>query len=171
MGPSDARSAATESVAQATAAAFGHPVVIDADTTPTVQVSALPDGTEQMVQNTLPVRVKTAGGWTPTDTDLVQSAGFLEPKATTAKVQFGSGGNDTLNQQVRLVVGDTTTPVAVASDASIASVVTGPFLIGSSYVGSTDQYQWTGLIADPTVFRGVASASQIDNLYYQSPPQ
>jgi hypothetical protein len=54
--PVDAPSAATSQSASTIAVRFGHPVAVDAETTPTTQVSALPDGTMQLVTDALPVR-------------------------------------------------------------------------------------------------------------------
>jgi len=75
----------------------GKPVVVDADTTPTTEVSALPDGTMQMVQSTVPVRVKSGSGWVPIDESLAtDSNGGLAPKAADVPVEFGAGGSDVL---------------------------------------------------------------------------
>jgi len=101
----DAHSAATESVASQVAVRFGHPVVIDSKTTPTEQVSALPDGTYQLVENTVPVRVKTPTGWTPLDTNLTTASdGLLAPKAADTPVEFGAGG-DTVLARIRTKTG------------------------------------------------------------------
>ncbi len=93
----DAQSASSESAASAVALRFGHPVVVDADTTSTTQVSALPDGTMQMVQSTVPVRVKSGSGWVPLDVTLARdSAGYIAPKAADVPVVFGAGGTSVL---------------------------------------------------------------------------
>jgi hypothetical protein len=77
--------------------AFGHSVLVSSDTTPTEQTSALPDGTLQLVEDTVPVRVQTSSGWTAVDTDLTSSDdGFLAPTATDTPVEFSAGGSSVL---------------------------------------------------------------------------
>lgn len=101
----DARSASTEHAASVTASRFNHSVVVDSLTTPTEQVSALPDGTFQLVENTVPVRVKTSTGWTPLDPNLTtDSDGLLAPKAADTPVEFGAGG-DTVLARIRTKTG------------------------------------------------------------------
>jgi hypothetical protein len=95
--PKDATSAATTVDATAIAARFGHPVVVDADTSPTTQVVALPNGDMQLTSNTVPVRVKTSAGWVPTDSTLkVAPDGLLEPTATNTPIEISSGGSGIL---------------------------------------------------------------------------
>lgn len=96
-GLPDGGSEPTEAAASQVAVKFGHPVVADSLTTPTEQVSALPDGTFQLTESTVPVRVTKGGEWVPIDTDLSTSkSGYLTPNASTASVEFGSGGDDVL---------------------------------------------------------------------------
>jgi hypothetical protein len=91
--PTDASSAADAATAAAIAEAYGHAVVIDPDTTQTEQVSAMPDGTMQLVEYSQPVRVLRSGAWIPVDTSLVAGAdGMLTPKVSAAPVKFSAGG-------------------------------------------------------------------------------
>jgi hypothetical protein len=95
--PQDSNSASTESSASAIARDFHHSVIVDSDTTPTTQISALPDGTMQMVENTIPVRVKLASGWVAVDPTLKSANdGFLAPTAVNTPVEFSAGGSTVL---------------------------------------------------------------------------
>lgn len=89
--------AGSEADARAAALHENRPVAIDSLTTPTSQVSVLPDGSSQLVSNSLPVRVEKAGSWVPVDLSLVAGPdGWLVPKASAAPVRFSTGGSDTL---------------------------------------------------------------------------
>ncbi|MDQ2837153.1 MAG: hypothetical protein M3Y42_03670 [Actinomycetota bacterium] len=93
-GPADAQSAPDRSTAMQIAQLYGHPVVSAADTTETEQQLAQPDGSWQLIENTLPVRVQTDQGWTPVDTSLTATgSGTLVPQATAVPVQFSAGGD------------------------------------------------------------------------------
>jgi len=93
----DSQRAADATGATRIAERFGHPVAIDAATTPTSQVSALPDGSMQLASSSLPVRVKSGSSWVPVDTTLQSPAdGFVAPKAAAAQVAFGAGGSDVM---------------------------------------------------------------------------
>ena len=93
----DTSSASSQQAAIEIAEEYQHAVVVDSDTTTTSQVSAMPDGTMQLVTQSVPVRVKTAGGWTAVDTTLTQSAdGFWAPRATDNPVEFAAGGSEIL---------------------------------------------------------------------------
>jgi len=93
----DATSATTPSAALALATQFHHSVIVDSETTPTEQTSALADGTMQLVESTIPVRVKTSSGWTAVNSDLrASSDGFLSPVATDTAVEFSEGGSAVL---------------------------------------------------------------------------
>jgi hypothetical protein len=97
VGLADASSEATEFAARQVAVAFHHAVLVTSDTTPTEETSVQPDGTMQLVENTVPVRVKTATGWTAVDSNLKASKdGFLAPAATDAPVEFSAGGSSVL---------------------------------------------------------------------------
>jgi hypothetical protein len=96
-GPANTTSEPSESAASAVAVAFGHDVLVSSDTTATSQTSALPDGTFQLDESTVPVRVKTSTGWTPVDLNLGSSSdGFLAPVATDTPVEFSAGGTSVL---------------------------------------------------------------------------
>lgn len=89
----DAQSAADASTAGQIARTYGHPVVIDPETSQTSTVSAMPDGTLQLTTSSDPVRVKWNGTWTPIDTTLsLGSDGMLAPAASAAPVEFSDGG-------------------------------------------------------------------------------
>ena len=93
----DSSTAPTEAAAANVAATFGHAVVVSSDTTPTEQTSALPDGTMQLVESTVPVRVHTSSGWVAVDPNLKTSTdGFLAPTATDSPVEFSAGGSAVL---------------------------------------------------------------------------
>jgi hypothetical protein len=95
----DAQHADTESDAVTTAEQYDHPVTVDAETTPTSQVSALPDGTYRYTADSVPVRVQQNGAWTKVDTSLTQlSSGLWAPAASVAQVRFGDGGSNVLDQ-------------------------------------------------------------------------
>jgi hypothetical protein len=95
--PQDSNSASSESSASAIARDFHHSVIVDSDTTPTAETSALPDGTLQLVENTTPVRVKLASGWVAVDPTLKSANdGFLAPAAVNTPVEFSAGGSTVL---------------------------------------------------------------------------
>ncbi len=75
----------------------GDPVQVDADTTATDTVTALPDGTFRLDASAVPVRAKQGDGWVPLDTTLqVQSDGSLKPKVAAADLVFSGGGSSEL---------------------------------------------------------------------------
>ncbi len=82
-----------ESAAMARARLTGRPVVIGAQTTPTVEVQAHPDGLLSMTSNVFPVRVKVRGTWRAINPTLRRTAGGGWA-ATTASVPvtFSAGG-------------------------------------------------------------------------------
>lgn len=93
----DAASAPDEGTASKIAEAFGHPVTADEDTTETEQVDALPDGSMQLTESSVPVRVQQNGAWVPVDTALGSAPdGSLVPLATAVPVQFSGGGTSVL---------------------------------------------------------------------------
>ena len=85
---------------------------------------------------------------------------------------FVTGIWDSANSQVRLVIGAAAQPAAVAShvkpsgDASATGVLT----VGSAMSSGATVNQWSGLIAAPTIFPGVADSYQLANLYFRSDP-
>ncbi|MDR6868966.1 hypothetical protein J2Y69_003594 [Microbacterium resistens] len=71
--PSDAVSESSEAdrasvEATALAVSSGEPAVVEELTTPTTLTTALPDGTMQLEESTVPVRVDQGGAWVPVDT-------------------------------------------------------------------------------------------------------
>lgn len=81
------------------AVASGEAQVVEAVTTPTELLTALPDGTMQMEISTVPVRSeRSEGEWVPVDTNLVLRDGWWEPRDSAAPVRFSSGGSDSLTQ-------------------------------------------------------------------------
>lgn len=97
--PADARSASSEAAGRAIAARYKHPVTIDSQTSPTLLVQALPDGTMQAESDIVPARVKRDGSWIPVDTSLHEkSSGWIEPKAAASPVRFTAGGTASMAQ-------------------------------------------------------------------------
>lgn len=78
----------------AQAVSSGQPVEVSSVTTPTQLVTALPDGSFQLQSDTVPVRVETAVGWEPVDTDLVydSQSNTWGPRLVSASVRFSGGG-------------------------------------------------------------------------------
>ena len=79
---------------------------------------------------------------------------------------------DAANQQVRLYVGASDTPVDVQWRALPVGEVsaTGPTIIGATVSNYANAYGWRGQIVYPTVFPGVANRSQRDGLQLQFGP-
>ena len=82
----------TLSAATARAAATGDPVVVDALTTPTSLTKAMPDGSMQLEQSSVPVRVQQGGSWVPVNTGLVRDGDWFSPAASAVPVRFSPGG-------------------------------------------------------------------------------
>lgn len=102
----DATAAASdEQGALALAKASGEPVVVDSLTTATDTVSALPDGTMELVTTSSPTRVDKGGVWVDIDTQLARSGGYFVPESTSVPVRFSDGGDSTI-AQVRTETGD-----------------------------------------------------------------
>ncbi len=84
-----------EAAAKAKAAQTGQPVTVDAQTTPTEQVQANPDGTFTMQVSALPVRVRQRAGWVGLDANLHPNPdGTYSPNAVSAGLVL-SGGDRT----------------------------------------------------------------------------
>ena len=92
----DASAVADGGAAQAIARRFGRPVTVDADTTETDVVEALPDGTFRATQNEQPVRIRRNGGWVAADPALTAVDGALAPAAAAVPVRFSLGGSSQL---------------------------------------------------------------------------
>jgi hypothetical protein len=74
-------------------------VVVDSETTPTSQVSALPNGSFQYEADSVPVRVRQNGSWGKIDLSLTQlDNGLWAPAASAAQVRFGAGGTNVLDK-------------------------------------------------------------------------
>ena len=110
------------------AADSGSPVVVDEDTTPTEQVTALPDGTFRLDAATTPVRTNQGGTWVPLDTTLAaQADGSLKPKAAVTDLTFSGGGSST--------------PLATMSQGGLSYSVSAPWTLPVPTVsGSTATY-------------------------------
>ncbi|MBW8484422.1 ricin-type beta-trefoil lectin domain protein [Actinomadura parmotrematis] len=81
------------SKASAQAAATDEPVVVDALTTPTAQMTAQPDGTLSVEQALEPVRVRQGGVWKDLDPTLhFNSDGTVSPNVTVGDVKLSGGG-------------------------------------------------------------------------------
>ena len=99
-GLSDASHADSESDASAIATQYDHPVTVDSEMTPTVEVDAQPDGTMVMSESSVPVRVQQSdSSWAPVDTTLQKLSNDLwAPTQTVAPVRFGAGGSNVLDK-------------------------------------------------------------------------
>jgi hypothetical protein len=92
--PSDAQSAPDDASAVAIAQAFGHPVVVDGDTTQSELTTAEPDGSMQVALSSAPARVQQGGTWVPVDTTLIAAAdGSVAPVASAVPVTLGGAGS------------------------------------------------------------------------------
>ncbi|HZU49075.1 MAG TPA: hypothetical protein VFA16_17745, partial [Mycobacterium sp.] len=69
---------------------------MDAETTETTAVTALPTGGFQLTSTSMPVRVKQNGAWHPIDLDLTRTAAGWTPIATAQPVVFSAGGSGPL---------------------------------------------------------------------------
>jgi hypothetical protein len=87
---------AAEADASSRARATGKAVLVDADTTETTQVTALPTGGFQLTSTSMPVRVKQNGVWHDLDLDLTETAAGWSPVAATIPVVFSPGGTGPL---------------------------------------------------------------------------
>ena len=95
----DSQSSATSADASEIAQAHDHGVTVSDETTPTSLLTANPDGSFTVTQDTIPVRTQQAGQWIPVETDLVPvDQSWIAPKATDTHVRFSRGGTDTLAQ-------------------------------------------------------------------------
>ena len=92
--------------------------------------------------------------------------------ATADSWQFVTGTWDAANQQLRIYVGDSDTPNAVAWRAPVAgdTSAAGNVMLAGLGVGGATTEAWFGQIANPTIFPGIAEKSQRQNLFFQSGP-
>jgi lysophospholipase L1-like esterase len=85
-----------ESAAVARARRTGRPVVVAAETTPTVEVTAHPSGLLSMTSNVFPVRVKVHGVWRAIDPKLRRTSSGWAAAVASVPVTFSPGGNGPL---------------------------------------------------------------------------
>src|SRR5215472_12585871 len=85
-----------ESAAMARARQIGRPVVVAAETTPTVEVSVHPDGLLEMTSNVFPVRVKVHGVWRSINPRLRRTASGWAAAVASVPVTFSPGGSGPL---------------------------------------------------------------------------
>ena len=86
-----------ESAAMSRAMRTRRPVVVAAETTPTTEVVAHPDGLLSMTSNVFPVRVKVGGGWRAINPALRRTAsGAWAPAVASVPVTFSNGGRGPL---------------------------------------------------------------------------
>ena len=85
-----------ESAAVKKARTTGKPVVVDAETTETTQVTALPSGSLSLTSTSMPVRVKQNGVWHQIDLDLAKTPAGWAPIAAAHPVLFSPGGTTPL---------------------------------------------------------------------------
>jgi hypothetical protein len=94
---SDAQSAGSDADARAIALQFKHAVTVATETTPTVLITAQPDGTMQAELDQVPSRVLGPSGWTPLDLHLTTNAsGWLAPTVAYSQVEFSPGGSGSM---------------------------------------------------------------------------
>ncbi|WP_344162595.1 hypothetical protein [Nocardiopsis rhodophaea] len=97
--PADTDSPAHDLTAEERSAAekaerSGERVEITSATDERSRVFAEPDGSFTLEQSAVPERVRTANGWEPVDTTLVTAGdGMVQPKASSAEVEFSGGGD------------------------------------------------------------------------------
>lgn len=138
----DAQWADSDADAASIAAQYGHAVGVTGESSPTSEVSALPDGEMQLVEDSVPQRVLDNGAWHPVDTTLATATnGFLAPAVSAAPVQFSDGGSDVMARiqgadgswaEQTWPGGSLPTPTVSGSTASYASVLPGVDLILSA---------------------------------------
>lgn len=91
---SDSENATTESEAREIAAAHGHDVIIDSQTSATWLVKARPDGYLEAVGSQGPEQAEVNGRWRPIDTTLVKRGGRYEASVAAVPVRIGAGGSN-----------------------------------------------------------------------------
>jgi hypothetical protein len=104
--PADSRTVAELSVgakaspeqdASRQAATTNKSVIVDARTTPTEQITALPDGNFSKTVSVEPSRMLANGKWTDISTDLVEVDGVLKPEMVPADLTLSKGGTGKLS--------------------------------------------------------------------------
>ena len=134
---------AAERTASARAKATGKGVTVDAETDDSALVTANPNGSFTLTEDTSPVRVKQNGAWVPIDPTLVRDKdGTVHPKAGATGVAFSSGGTGPM---VVLTQGTDTlsfswpgtlpAPTLSGADATYADVLPGVNLVLTANAG------------------------------------
>nr|WP_322843333.1 LamG-like jellyroll fold domain-containing protein [Herbiconiux sp. KACC 21604] len=77
---------------------------------------------------------------------------------------FVTGIWDSVNKQMRIIQGKTIQGAESHTPATNEINANGQFTVGSSTTNSARTNMWNGYIANPSIFPGVASLTQIDNL-------
>lgn len=95
---SEPLTAPDEPSAASLAEAQGQSVAVESETTETSQVLAQPDGTMTMTSESVPVRVRQGDVWVPTNLDLEDQQGWIQPEVAASQVRFADGGSDVLAQ-------------------------------------------------------------------------
>lgn len=95
--PVKAPASTPEQDASRQAAATKTSVVVESLTTPTEQITALPDGTFTKTISVEPTRMLANGKWTDISTDLVEVNGALKPKMVPADLKLSKGGSGDLS--------------------------------------------------------------------------
>ncbi|MER5639404.1 LamG domain-containing protein [Kitasatospora sp. NPDC002227] len=114
-----------EALAQAKAS--GKPVQATAATTDSSTLTANPNGTLTLSQNTAPVRKRVHGQWQDLDTTLVRNAdGTISPKVTTTALALSGGGSGKPLAQMKAADG------ALAVSLPAAFTLPAPALAGDT---------------------------------------
>lgn len=114
-----------DQAASAQARTAGAKVLIDADTTPTEQTFANPDGSYTRLSTIAPTRARVGGAWVPLDATLAANPdGTVSPKAVNGKVVFSHGGTMPLVSE--------TDPAGHRVDVSFPVSLPAPVLSGAS---------------------------------------
>ena len=92
--PNDSENATGESEAREIAAAYGHDVIVDSQTSATWLVKARPDGYLEAVSSQVPEQAEVNGSWRPVDTTLVKRGGRYEAAVAAVPVRVGAGGSN-----------------------------------------------------------------------------
>src|SRR5579863_2143975 len=96
LTPVERADSAAETAAMSRARRTRRPVVVTAETTPTVQVTAHPDGLLSMTSNVFPVRVKVDGAWRAINPTLRRTASGWSAAVASVPVTFSPGGRGPL---------------------------------------------------------------------------
>ena len=94
------------------------------------------------------------------------------PVATPGQWQFVAGVWDPINAQLRLYVGQSSSAAVTVGRAPIPGEISASkgLSIGGAMWGGTFSASWRGQVAHPSIFPGIASATQLGGLWYQGGP-